>query len=98
MSEPNKTAEPSGASGGSLAWIPVTERMPKRGDRVLVARRRFEWSNSSHKYRKLKRLAVEPASYLIKGHKGLRFVLSGGDIVDEPVAWMPLPAPPTDAK
>lgn len=75
-------------------WISVEKRLPERGDRVLVARRRYEWSNRSHKYCKLKRLGVEPASYLIKGHKGLQFVLSCGDIIDEPVAWMPLPEPP----
>lgn len=90
--------EPSAASAGSLSWIPVEERMPKRGDRVLVAHRRYEWSNSSHRYRKLRGLGVEPASYLIKGHKGLQFVISGGDIVDEPIAWMPFPAPPKDSR
>ena len=75
-------------------WIPVGERLPKRGDRVLVAHRRYDWSNSSHKYRKLKRLGVRPATYLIKGHTGLQFCVSGGDVVGEPVAWMPLPEPP----
>ena len=75
-------------------WVPVEERLPKRGDQVLVAHRRYEWSNSSHKYRKLKRLGVRPATYLLKGHAGLKFCCPGGDVVQEPVAWMPLPEPP----
>lgn len=33
--------EPSGASGGSLAWIPVTERLPANDLMLLV------WSNSN---------------------------------------------------
>ena len=75
-------------------WISVEKGLPKRGDRVLVAHRRYDWSNSSHKYRKLKRLGVRPATYLIKGHTGLQFCVSGGDVVGEPVAWMPMPEPP----
>ena len=35
MDNTNKTAEPSGASGGSLAWIPVTERLPDDGADVM---------------------------------------------------------------
>jgi hypothetical protein len=35
MTDEKDTAEPAGASGGSLAWIPVTERLPNRGSSVL---------------------------------------------------------------
>jgi hypothetical protein len=41
MTEANETAEPSGTSGGSLAWIPVTERLPANDLMSLV------WSNSN---------------------------------------------------
>ena len=98
MTEPNATAEPTGASGGSLAWIPVTERMPRRGDHVLVAHRQYEWCNSRHRYIKLKTLGVGPARYWLKGHRGLQFCLSDGDVVQDAVAWMPFPEPPKDSK
>lgn len=38
MTEPNETAEPSGASGGSLAWIPVAERLPRKREWIIVCR------------------------------------------------------------
>lgn len=79
-------------------WIDVKKRLPKRGDKVLVAYRRYQWSNSSHSYRKLKPLGVLAASYWLKGHSGLQFCLSGGDVVQEPVAWMPFPEPPPDRR
>ena len=76
-------------------WISVEKGLPKRGEQVIVAHRRYEWSNDRHKYYKLKRLGVRPATYLIKGHTGLQFCVSGGDVVGESVAWMPMPEPPT---
>jgi hypothetical protein len=78
-------------------WTLASDKLPERGERVLVAYRRYEWSNSSHKYRKLKRLGVRPATYWLKGHMGLQFCLPDGDVVQEPVAWMPFPEPPSDA-
>ena len=36
MDNEKNAAEPSGASGGSLAWIPVTERLPPPEVEVLV--------------------------------------------------------------
>ena len=75
-------------------WINVENRLPKRGDRVIVAHRRYEWSNTRHKYYRLKTLGVRPATYWLKGHKGLQFCCSDGDTVKEPVAWMPMPEPP----
>ena len=35
MTDEKTTAEPSGASGGSQAWIPVTERLPDDGADVM---------------------------------------------------------------
>ena len=78
----------------SGAWIPVAERLPERGERVIVAHRQYKWSNARHKMTRLKRLGVRPATYWLKGHTGLQFCCSDGDVVKEPVAWMPLPSPP----
>lgn len=35
MTDEKTNDEPSGASGGSLAWIPVTERLPGEYEHVL---------------------------------------------------------------
>jgi hypothetical protein len=76
------------------AWIPVEERLPERGEQVIVAYRQYEWSNASHRHYRLKRLGVRPATYLLKGHMGLQFCRSDGGVFKEPVAWMRLPHPP----
>ena len=76
------------------AWIPVEERLPERGERVIVAHRQYEWSNARHKMTRLKRLGVKSATYWLKGHMGLQFCCSDGGVVKEPVAWMRLPHPP----
>jgi hypothetical protein len=75
-------------------WISIEKRLPKRGERVIVAHRRYEWSNARHKHYRLKTLGVRPATYWLKGHMGLQFCCSDGDVVKEPVAWMPFPEPP----
>jgi hypothetical protein len=80
-----------------MQWISVDKKLPNRGERVIVAHREYEWSNTSRSRRRLKRLGVRPATYWIKGHMGLQFCCLGGDVVKEPVAWMPFPEPPTDA-
>lgn len=77
-------------------WISVEKRLPERREQVIVAYRRYEWSNTSHRNRKLKRLGVRSATYLLKGHDGLKFCVPGGDVVQEPVAWMPMPEPPAE--
>ena len=42
--------EPTGASGGSLAWIPVTERLPEEGERVLAWDNGFKESEMATYY------------------------------------------------
>ena len=101
----NMRAGRAGAWASALAqrwkmtrWIGIGDRLPKWGELVLVAHKQYEWSNTSHRYRKLKRLGVQPATYWQEDEAGPRFTLPDGDVVGDPVAWMPLPAPPTDAK
>ena len=45
MDNTNETAEPSGASGGSLAWIPVTHGVPGEYEHVIGWRR--GWAKSA---------------------------------------------------
>ena len=101
MIEPNEKAEPSGASGGSLAWIPVTERLPEEGERVL-----FYNGNCKEAYARNPHIGVciddGPT-----GTKELRIVdlllrqvtpnrdETWPDV--EATHWMPLPAPPAAA-
>ena len=96
MSEPNEIAEPSGASGGSLAWIPVTERLPPPGFGVLIFFRAIDGDGT-------------PSCIGCDGNGGLITVaemdrihgqyLWTSEYGDEtPSHWMPLPAAPTDAK
>jgi hypothetical protein len=80
-----------------MKWISVIKKLPKWGERVLVAHRRYDWSNARHKWTRLKRLGVKPATFWMQDENGPRFT-DGEDVVAEPVAWMPLPAPPTDSK
>ncbi len=77
-------------------WISIEKRLPKRGERVIVAHRRYEWSNARHKYYRLKRLGVRSAVYWYEDENGPRFSDGQDSVVDEPVAWMPLPEPPTE--
>jgi len=95
MSEPKDTAEPSGASGGSLAWIPVAERLPPVDEKVLYTclmvgdcpEDYFTDVNAGYWDGKSKNIPGDPA---------MRY----DDSNDwEPCShWMPLPAPPKDAK
>ena len=81
MSEPNKTAEPSGASGGSLAWIPVTERLPvdiPHGYCLVTDGKEVGTANYDKTANKFDHCIDR--DYWTPTH------------------WMPLPAPPTDAK
>jgi hypothetical protein len=75
-------------------WIRIEERLPSRGESVIVAHRQQEWSNSRHRYYKLKRLGVRPATYWYEDEGGPRFFDGPDSVVDDPVAWMPLPEPP----
>ena len=82
----NETAEPSGASGGSLAWIPVTERLPEKGCAVLGFRAKYtRWDDNAYgmAWREIDNESTPR----------LRWNECG-----RPTHWMPLPAPPTDAK
>ena len=87
--------EGSAAMLGSLAWIPVTERLPPVGEKVLYTclmvgdgpEDYFTDVNAGYWDGKTKNLPGDPA-------------MKYDDSNDwEPCShWMPLPAPPTDAK
>ena len=81
-----------------MKWISVTKKLPKWGEFVLVAHRRYSWSNATHSYRRCKKLGVTAATFWVEDEDGPRFTEDQDDVVAEPVAWMPLPAPPTDCK
>ena len=85
MTDEKNEDEPSGASGGSLAWIPVTERLPdERAPYLLVV------------YEETGRQIVTSGEYEGNGHWTPDY---NPMLPDEMVThWMPLPAPPTDAK
>ena len=74
--------EPSAASAGSLAWIPVTERLPTNGQRVIAF---FPDEIES----------VGEATF--RNNEENRWLTEHGSWF-EATHWMPLPAPPTDAK
>jgi len=81
------TEEPSAASTGSLAWIPVTERLPRPGQQVLAAIPPRVWNEENQ-------AIIETLDYEQKG-----FYSWKDDEWPKGVThWMPLPAPPTDAK
>jgi hypothetical protein len=82
MDNEKTNAEPSGASGGSLAWIPVTERLPPVGVEVCVVGE----SDYDIGY-----IAVE--DHAIGWFWECRLYAS--DFVTH---WMALPAPPTTSK
>jgi hypothetical protein len=79
-------------------WISVEKSLPKWGEQVIVAYRRYNWSNARHKYTRLKKLGVKPATFWVEDENGPYFSCGQDDNVDEPVAWMPLPEPPTSGR
>jgi hypothetical protein len=80
-----------------MKWIKVDKKLPKWGQRVIVAHRRYERLFASGKWTRLKKLGVRPATFWVEDENGPRFT-DGDDVVADPVAWMPLPAPPTVGK
>lgn len=95
MSDEKTKAEPSAASAGSLAWIPVTERLPPVDEKVLYTclvsgdgpEDYFTDVNAGYWDGKARNLPGNPA-------------MKYDDSNDwEPCShWQRLPAPPTDAK
>ena len=86
MSDEKTAAEPSGASGGSLAWIPVAERLPQPESRCLI------WERIANP-----EMAMEFASWTgdrWKTHGAISSILHPSMVSH----WMPLPEPPTGAK
>jgi hypothetical protein len=80
-------------AGMASKWVSVEKSLPKWGQQVLVAHRQYSWSNARHMYRRLKKLAVTPATFWVEDDDGPRFTFDN-DVVDEPTHWMPLPEPP----
>ena len=92
---PSDENEPSAASGGSLAWIPVTERLPPVDEKVLYTclvsgdgpEDYFTDVNAGYWDGRARNLPGNPA---------MRYDNSNDW---EPCShWMPLPAPPAVAK
>jgi hypothetical protein len=81
-------------AGMASKWIGVSKKLPRRGDEVIVASRQYSWSNALQKYRRLKTLKVESATYWGQEDDGPHFSSWPNEPIDEPVAWMPLPEPP----
>jgi hypothetical protein len=65
-------------------WISIEKRLPKWGEVVIVC----------HKRHRCKKLGVRPATYWVANERGPLFTYGGKNVVEEPVAWMPLPEPP----
>jgi hypothetical protein len=78
-----------------MEWISIHEKLPKWGEFVIVAHRRYSWSNATHSYRRCKKLKVTAATYWGKNENGPHFTKGQNDAVQGMVAWMPLPEPPT---
>jgi hypothetical protein len=82
------TNEPTGASGGSLAWIRAGERVPDCVESVLL------WLDHGDGY------GSAAVGFYIEGE----FWLYESENIPcreanvEATHWMPLPAPPADAK
>lgn len=94
MTDKKNTAEPSGASGGSLAWIPVTERLPDLqwdgfSDIVVVA------AGNAYFLGRYYRCDIGDECHECDSDIGERWYI---ETTAKPTHWMPLPAPPTDAK
>ena len=87
MTDEKTNAEPSGASGGSLAWIPVTERLPEEGVVVLAFLPKQGDVESGVYAAMLSKLQTLNGTFSTSFGFGF-----------EATHWMPLPAPPTDAK
>jgi hypothetical protein len=81
-----------------MRWISVSKQLPEWGETVIVAHRRYSWSNARHRYTKMKTLGVTPATFWVEDSNGPNFSRGKDDRVSEPVAWMPLPSPPSDSK
>ena len=79
-----------------MKWISVEKQLPKWGSPVIVAHRRYRRS-SSGRWARLKKLGVTAATFWFEDLDGPRFT-NGYDVVADPVAWMPLPAPPETSK
>jgi len=81
---PQDDAAMSPASTGSLAWTPVEERLPDDGEEVLA-------------YADGRRCNAEfwRSEWW---HACQGFEKRGGRMLKRVSHWMPLPAPPTDAK
>lgn len=88
MTDEKTTGEPAGASGGSLAWIPVTERMPDRNANVLV------WIPSGNDRTFI--ASLDEGGMWFSSDPTADAYSLGED--GAPTHWMPLPAPPADAK
>jgi len=82
MTDETTNAEPSGASGGSLAWIPVTERLPDENTDVLVS---------------VDENSDDCGMHVCDYYDG-KFSRAEAGYIWGVTHWMPLPAPPTDAK
>jgi hypothetical protein len=80
-------------AGMASKWISVEKSLPKWGETVIVAHRRYSWSNARHKYTRLKKPGVTPATFWVEDEDGPRFT-DGDHVVEEPTHWMPLPEPP----
>jgi hypothetical protein len=81
-----------------MKWIRVEKQLPGWGETVIVAHRRYSWSNARHRYTKMKTLGVRPATFWTEDEHGPNFSCGQDDRVDAPVAWMPLPEPPQERK
>jgi hypothetical protein len=72
-----------------MKWVSVTKRLPKRGETVLVASREY----------RCRRLSVTAATfYGDTDPHAIFWPDDHGEPLLNPVAWMPLPAPPTDGE
>lgn len=74
----------------SRRWIAVSDDLPRWCEQVIVAHVEYDWSNSKHRYIRQKKLGVKAATHWNDG----RFT-EGDHVVQEVVAWMPLPEPPS---